>query len=135
MFLETVNTLSPGAPSVPTSLGVAVISAYCLDFLKRMKSVPLVSYYSTKMNTYLRMIMALGGTLGISWAWSSSTAGEGYHQLALTIPPLAVLMAGLWHCAVQYGIQHLGESVLQIYHQMPRMQVLPVQTTGKGETQ
>jgi hypothetical protein len=105
MFFDT-NALAPAAPTIPTSVGVAIIAAYALDLAKRLKQIPQVSYYTTKLNTILRIILSGIGTLGVSWVWSS--AGTG-HQLLISIPAGSVILAGLWHWATSYGIQHFSE--------------------------
>jgi hypothetical protein len=105
-MLFEVSALAPTTPTIPTSMGVAILSAYVLDAAKRFKALPTVSYYSTKLNTVLRVILSGIGTLGVSWAWSS--AGTG-HQLLITIPAWAALLTGLWHWATSYGVQHFAE--------------------------
>lgn len=105
MFVDT-KLLAPAAPTIPTSVGVAILSAYVLDAAKRLKQLPQVSYYSTKLNTLLRVALSGIGTLGVSWVWSSADAG---HQLLITIPAWSVLLAGLWHWATSYGVQHFAE--------------------------
>ena len=109
MLFDAANTLAPSSSTIPTSLGVAILSAYALDFLKRLKQVPKVTYYSTKLNSWLRLVMAGAGTLGISWVWSAVGTG---HQLLIVIPAWSVVGAGFYHWAVQYGTQHFSEIIL-----------------------
>jgi len=122
MLFDTAKTLAPGSPSLPTSVGVAIFSGYCLDLLKRLKQVPDITYYSRKFNLILRIIMSGAGTLGISWAWSA--AGEG-HQLLITIPAWSAIAIGLWHWTVQYGMQHSFEGVLQVQRQLDVLPTIP----------
>jgi hypothetical protein len=82
-----------------------------LDYAKRLKEVPKISYYTGKMNNLIRLIMSGVGTLGVSWAWSA--AGTG-HQLLINVPAWSVLALGIWHWAVQYGMQYTAEQVLQL---------------------
>jgi hypothetical protein len=105
MFFDT-NTLAPAAPTIPTSVGVAILSAYLLDFAKRTKAIPWVSYYTSKLNVAARIVLSGIGTLGVSWVWSP--AGTG-HQLLINIPAWSVVIAGLWHWATSYGVQHFSE--------------------------
>ena len=109
MFLDVTNTLAPTAPTIPTSVGVAIFSAYALDYAKRLKALPVVNYYSTKLNSWLRLFLSGLGTLGVSWAWSA--AGTG-HQLLITIPAWSVIFVGLYHWGVQYGTMHFSEIIL-----------------------
>lgn len=110
MIFDANNLLAPSSPVIPTSVGVAIVSGYILDVLKRLKQVPKINFYSTRINALLRVAMAGVGTLGVSYSWSP--AGTG-HQLLITIPAFAVLVAGVWHWVVQYGMQHGFESILQ----------------------
>lgn len=111
MFLDIQNALAPVSPSLPTSVGVAIFCGYAMDALKRFKSIPKVNYYTTKLNIFLRVVMAGIGTLGISYVWSA--AGEG-HTLLIAIPAWTALTTGVWHWVVQYGMQHGFESILQV---------------------
>jgi hypothetical protein len=106
MIVFDTSVLAPAAPTIPTSVGVAILSAYALDFAKRTKQIPWVSYYTTKLNTLIRIALSGIGTLGVSWAWSS--AGTG-HELLITIPAWSIVLAGLWHWATSYGVQHFSE--------------------------
>jgi hypothetical protein len=104
MFIEAAtNTLTPSSSTLPTSLGVALIMGYILDYLKRLQSIPKISYYTTRINFLIRLAMAGVGTLGVSWVWSA--AGTG-HQLLITIPAWSALLSGLFHWIAQYGVQH-----------------------------
>ena len=105
-MLFDAAVLAPAAPTIPTSVGVAILSAYALDTAKRLKAIPRVSYYTNKLNTVLRVILSGIGTLGVSWVWSA--AGTG-HQLLITIPAWSVILAGLWHWATSYGVQQFAE--------------------------
>jgi hypothetical protein len=105
MFID-VSNLAPNSPSIPTGVGVAILSAYVMDALKRFKAIPQVSYYSTKLNNIIRIILSGIGTLGVSWVWSA--AGTG-HQLLITIPAWSAVGLGLYHWAASYGIQHFSE--------------------------
>lgn len=106
MLSEAITTLTPSSSTIPTSVGVAFVMAYALDFLKRVEQVPKINYYTTKLNSWLRLLTSGIGTLGVSWVWSAAGAG---HQLLITIPAWSVLGAGLWHWAISYGTQHLVE--------------------------
>jgi hypothetical protein len=106
MFLDTANLLAPAAPSIPTSVGVDIVLAYALDYIKRIEAIPKVSYYTTRLNTAIRIVLSGVGTLGVSWVWSP--AGTG-HQLLINIPAWTVIIAGLWHWATNYGVQHMTE--------------------------
>ena len=116
------NTLSPSSPSLPTSVGVAIVSGYVLNLLKGLKSIPKISYYSTRLNMFLRILMSGIGTLGVTWVWSQ--AGEG-HQLLITIPAWSAIGLGAWHWFIQYGMLHGFEGILQIQKQMDTNGTLP----------
>jgi len=111
-----LQSLAPNSPVLPTSVGVAVISAYVMHLLKAAKSVPKISFATTKLNAVLRAIMSGVGTIGISLSWAASATGGG--TVSLAIPSLAVLLTGLWHWAVQFGIQHFSEGALQMMRQL-----------------
>jgi hypothetical protein len=110
MLLDTVNSLAPSSSTLPTSLGVAIVMGYILDFTKRLNQIPKITYFTTKLNSWIRLAMAGAGTLGISWTWSSLP--NGGHQWVWTLPAGTVILAGLWHWAVQYGAQHGWEILL-----------------------
>jgi hypothetical protein len=110
-FLDAVNALTPVSSTLPTSVGVAIFSGYALDLLKRLKSVPKINYYTTKLNTILRVVLSGIGTLGVSWAWSPDGTG---HMLQIIVPAWTAVGVGLWHWVVQYGLQHGFEGVLQV---------------------
>jgi hypothetical protein len=103
-------TLTPISPVLPTSVGVAIVFGYLLDLAKRLKQIPKIDYFTTKVNTGIRILLSGIGTLGVTWAWSP--AGTG-HQILITIPAWSALALGLWHWLIQYGMQHGFESVLQ----------------------
>jgi len=108
-MFDSVATLAPTSSTVPTSVGVAIVSAYVLDYAKRFEKLPQVTYYSNKLNSWLRLALAGIGTFGVSYVWSAVGTG---HQLILNIPAWSVLGSGLWHWAIQYGTQHFSEIIL-----------------------
>lgn len=110
MFADTVNTLAPSSSTLPTSLGVAIVMGYILDYAKRLNRIPKINYYTNMLNSWIRLIMAFGGTIGISWTWSAIPGGG--HTWTWTIPTASILLASLWHVAVQYGAQHGWEILL-----------------------
>jgi hypothetical protein len=124
MLLAT-PLLAPAAPTIPTSVGVAIIAAYALDFAKRLAVIPKVSYYTTKLNILIRVILSGIGTLGVSWAWSS--AGTG-HELLITIPAWSIVLAGLWHWATSYGVQHMTE--IQLAQRSVAQEAMRTQKAG-----
>jgi hypothetical protein len=105
MFLDA--SLAPNSPAIPTSVGLAILSAYVLDACKRIQSIPKISYYSTRLNTWIRVLMAGAGTLGVSYAWNSATGGG--HTLLITLPSWPALSHGIFAWAVAYGVQHFAE--------------------------
>lgn len=111
LLLTDTPSLSPISPTLPTSVGVAIAFGYLLDLFKRLKEVPKITYYSKKVNLLLRIALSGIGTLGISWAWAPHGTG---HQLLITFPATAVILAGCWHWFVQYGMQHGFEGLLQV---------------------
>ena len=115
MLLDVTNTLAPTSPTLPTSVGVAIASAYIMHLLKTLKSIPKISFYTTKINLFLRAILSAVGTIGISIKWAAVSGGGV--QLITTIPSLTVFLVGLWHWGVQFGLQHMSEGVLQVMRQ------------------
>lgn len=106
ILIDASHVLSPEAPSIPTSVGVSILFAYILDNAKRLKQVPIISYYTTRLNTILRIVLSGIGTVGTTWVWSNSGTD---HQLLITFPAGSVIIAGLWHWAINYGTQHFSE--------------------------
>jgi hypothetical protein len=110
------SVLAPSSPTMPTSVIVAVLSAYVMHLLKAAKSLPKINFYTTKLNFGLRAAMSAIGTIGISLKWAAATAGGG--TVVIAIPGAMVLLSGLWHWAGQFGVQHGFESVFQIARQL-----------------
>ena len=106
MFIEAVNALTPTTPTIPTGAVVAIFSAYLMDFLKRLNSLPKVTYFSTKLNAWIRVALSGVGTLGVSWSWSGAGAAM------ITIPAGSVLAIGVYHWAEQFCITHFSEIIL-----------------------
>lgn len=106
LLIDATHLLAPESPTLPTSVGVAIIFAYILDTAKRLNRVPKISYYTTKLNNIVRIILSGIGTLGTTWVWSNSGSN---HQLLITIPAWSVIFAGLWHWVINYGVQHFSE--------------------------
>jgi hypothetical protein len=134
MFLETTSVLAPTSSTLPTSLGVAIVMGYILDWVKRLQSLPKINYYTTKLNSWIRLLMAFGGTVGISWTWSALPGGG--HTWTWTIPTATVLLASLWHIAVQYGAQHGWEILLaqrQIAKQAEAVQLSQGANLNQGQ--
>jgi hypothetical protein len=112
ILFDAANTLAPTSPTIPTGLGVAILSAYGMDLIKRLKQFPKVTYYSAKLNSLIRLGAAAAGTLGVSFTWSKlGGVGAGY-QFVTTIPGLSVLALGAYHLAVQYGLTNISEIIL-----------------------
>lgn len=124
MFFDG-GVLAPNSPVIPTSVAVAIVSAYVLDYLKRLNAIPQVSYYTSKLNTWLRVVMSGLGTLGVGWSWSA--AGTG-HQLLITIPAWTVLGFAIWHWAIAFAMQHLAE--IQLAQRQVAKQAMLVQSVG-----
>jgi len=108
MFFDS-NVMAPNSPVIPTAVGLAILQAYALDWIKRFDKLPQVTYFTNRLNTVLRLLMAGAGTLGVSWTWSK--AGTG-HELLISIPAWSALLSGLYHWGVAYGMQHFSEIVL-----------------------
>jgi hypothetical protein len=132
MFLFQSN-LSANSPVLPTSVGVAVISAYVLHLAKCAKSLPKINFYSTKLNAIIRAGMSGIGTIGISLSWAAAASGGG--TVSIAIPSLGVLLAGLWHWAVQFGIQHFSEGALQMMRQMALIAKESAEAAEQGAAQ
>ena len=103
MFIEAVNALTPTTPTIPTGAVVAIFSAYLMDFLKRLNSLPKVTYFSTKLNAWIRVALSGVGTLGVSWSWSSHWSWSGAGAAMITIPAGSVLAIG---CIIGGRILH-----------------------------
>ena len=112
MFIEAANALTPTTPTIPTGAVVAIFSAYLMDFLKRLNSLPKVTYFSTKLNAWIRVALSGVGTLGVSWSWSSHWSWSGAGAAMITIPAGSVLAVGVYHWAEQFCITHFSEIIL-----------------------
>lgn len=107
-FFDATNTLAPSSPTLPTSVGVGIVCAYIVHFVKKLKQVPKINFYSTKLNAIIRASTSFASTIGVSVSWSSTN-----HQLIIGNITLAVIVGGIYHWGVQYGIQHGFESLFQ----------------------
>jgi len=108
MFIDASN-VGPGAAVVPTQLSAAMACGYILWLLQKAKSIPWVSQATTKLNIVLRLIASGASTIGISIAWQGDN-----HQLIIGNLTAGVIMAGLWHLAVQYASTHGFEKIMNI---------------------
>lgn len=124
MFVDP-GVLAPNSPVIPTSVAVAIVSAYVLDYLKRFSALPGVTYYTTKLNAWLRLAMSGLGTLGVSWSWSA--AGTG-HQLLINIPAWSVLVLAIWHWGIAFAMQHMAE--IQLSQRQVAKQAMIAQSSG-----
>jgi len=109
MLVDSATALTPTTPTIPTSLVIAIFSAYAMDFLKRLKQLPKINYYSTKLNSLIRLALSGIGTLGVAWSWSA--AGTG-HQLLITIPAWSAVAIGLYHWGAQFVATQFSEIIL-----------------------
>ena len=130
MFFEANSAIYPSSPVVPTSVGVAIAAAYLLDLAKRLKQFPKISYYSTKLNSWIRICTAAVGTVGVSWSWAAYGTG---HQLLITIPAWSAIGDYIWHWAVAYGIQHLAE--IQLAQRQVAQKAMVVQAAEQGKVE
>lgn len=107
-LLDASNSLAPSSPTLPTSVGVAIVCAYLLNFVKKLKQIPQVSFYTTKLNSIIRAVTSFASTIGVSIQWSSTS-----HTLTIGNLTLAVVAGGLFHWVAQYGAQHGFEALFQ----------------------
>ena len=108
LFFDSANTLAPTSPTLPTSVGVGIVCAYLVTFVKRAKQIPWITFYSTKINTLIRAGTSFLSTIGVTVSWSSVT-----HTLTIGNLTLAVVVGGIYHWVVQFGIQQIAESSFQ----------------------
>lgn len=89
---------------VMTQFTSAAIFVFAMQKLKAAAWFPLLKHEGQVWQKRAASIgTALGVHLGISHVWNP--APDGYHQLIITIPPLAVIAVGLWHWLGQYAMQ------------------------------
>jgi len=108
LLVDAGNNLAPSSPTLPTSVGVAVACAYLVTFFKKLQQVPWINFYSVKMNAIVRAATSFVSTIGVSVSWSSDT-----RTLTIGNITVAVIVSGLYHWIVQYGVQHGFESLFQ----------------------
>ena len=94
-----------------SQIAAAAACSYVLNLIQRWKQIPWVTANTTMINTIVRAVLALGATLGIEHVWNPSDNGGGV--LMITIPPLTILLHGLWHWFSQYALTHLAGSALE----------------------
>jgi hypothetical protein len=85
--------------------GVGVIFVYLLEWLKKSNWFPWVSQNSGTLNRWIGLAIAFGTSVGVK-AVAEGTSQTGWH-IALTIPPLAVMVDTLVHAATQFGEQQV----------------------------
>jgi len=87
-----------------SQLTAAAACAALLRSVQKAKWAGWVTEHTRVVNMILRAILAGTATIGITKVWSGTLLEGG--QLTLTIPPLMVLLQGLWHWLGQYLLQH-----------------------------
>lgn len=102
---------------VGTQVSSAIVAVWGIQQLKKAPWFPLL-----KMNGQLwakrtlSVLTALGVHTGISHVWNAGTAPGVAHVLIINIPPIGVIVEGLWHWSNQYIYQ---ESAYQLFYARP----------------
>jgi hypothetical protein len=94
-----------------SQLAAAAACTYIINALQRIKQLPWITAHTKTINVIVRAGLAGIAELGISHAWSPASEGGGV--LMITIPPLMVLVHGLWHWFTQYAMTHVIGSALE----------------------
>lgn len=97
---------------ITSSLTAAAACAFFLQLIQKTKYVPWITEHTKEINIGAKLLLSGLATLGISHAWNPSTGGGGV--LMFTVPPLSVILIGLWHWFGQFAIQHGFGQVLNI---------------------
>ena len=99
---------------VGTQVSSAIIAVWLMQKLKEAHWFPLLKQMG--QNPWIKrgvsMVTALGILTGISHIWNPGTVPGG-HQLVINIPPVMVILEGLWHWSNQYIYQ---ESAYQLFY-------------------
>lgn len=96
--------MANGTSVLGTEIGAAAVSAYAMQLAQKWSKLPWITEHTAEINVYVRIITSGVAALGVSWVWGDVTGGG--HSLTIAIPPVAVILHGLWHWFVQYAIQH-----------------------------
>lgn len=106
-----------------SQITAAAACAYILNLIKQSDKIPWVTQNTQLINVAIRAVLAGGAALGISHVWAPATGGGGV--LTITIPPLSVVVVGLWHWFGQYAFTHIAGNVLDKTNGVPAAQPIP----------
>lgn len=84
-----------------TQVTVAAAGAYILRLIQKWEKLPWVTQHSEPISTFLRIIIAGLGSLGISWSWNGAD-----HTLTIAGLSFVTICYGLWHWFSLYAMQH-----------------------------
>lgn len=104
---------------------------YLLQFLQKSAKTPWITAHTTKINAAVRLLLALGASLGLSWGWTSNA--DHSHVLTIAIPGAMALAKGTVHLVGQYFAQHAAGKVISI-NETPPLPLVSVNMDGKVET-
>ena len=91
-----------------TQFGSSAALIYAMQKIKNSDAPPFRWLKHTGQIWIKRGISVFGALMihtGISKVWNPNPTVEGGHILILTIPPLVIILEGLWHWFCQYALQ------------------------------
>lgn len=94
-----------------TQLGAAGAAAYLMNALQRWKQIPWITAHTNQINFAIRLGLSGATALGISHVWAPTDGGGGV--LTIAIPPLVVMIHGIWHWFCQYVLTHGFGSIIE----------------------
>jgi hypothetical protein len=97
---------------VLSHISSAAMLAYLMDFLQRTDRIPWITRDTTKLNTAIRIVLALFGNAGVHWAWGGTWVSG--RTLMISIPALAAILHWASASIGQYFMQHMGERIMDI---------------------
>ena len=103
---------------------------YLLQYLQKSAKTPWITSHTVKINAAVRLLLALGASLGLSWGWTANA--DHSHVLTVAIPSGMALAKGAVHMLGQYFAQHAAGKVISI-NENPPIPLISVSQDGKVE--
>jgi hypothetical protein len=85
-----------------TQITLGMLGSGVLQYLKRLKSLPVINQNSATLNHLVLLATAAAGAIGVHYQWN-----PGSHSLTITGLDVASIAAGFWVWAKQWCVQYL----------------------------
>ena len=107
--------MNPMETDLSAHLTTGAVVVYAIEYMKSSKLFPWLTVEST---TACRVISAVAAA---AMAFGIQASGDSAAGWTITIPPLEILLAGIWHWSEQFVVQQLAYDAV-------------IQRSGKGVT-